>query len=255
MQTSKHSTFKRLIGGGIAAAAISGGAIVAQAPVASASNVWDRLAECESNGNWSINTGNGYYGGLQFSQQSWQAVGGSGLPSQASKAEQISRAQQLHAIQGWGAWPSCASQLGLYGESPNAGATSSGSNTGGQSQQQAPSSRSSSPLLSSRLPSSPLRSRSRLSLHRSRSQSQSPSPRLSPSQSRSLNQRVSPTATPLPTPLSRTLTLRSRTRPTPFSRATPSLKSPTSSASSGPTCGAPTPTRWRTPTSSSSATS
>ncbi len=76
-------------------------------------SVWDRLAECESGGNWSINTGNGYYGGLQFSLSSWRAVGGSGYPHQASKSEQISRAEQLLQIQGWGAWPACSSKLGL----------------------------------------------------------------------------------------------------------------------------------------------
>ena len=75
--------------------------------------VWDRIAQCESGGNWSINTGNGYYGGLQFSLQSWQAVGGSGLPSDASKAEQIARAEKLKAIQGFGAWPACSAKLGL----------------------------------------------------------------------------------------------------------------------------------------------
>lgn len=76
-------------------------------------SVWDRLAACESGGNWSINTGNGYYGGLQFTPASWRAVGGSGLPSQASREEQISRAQALQARQGWGAWPACSSKLGL----------------------------------------------------------------------------------------------------------------------------------------------
>lgn len=75
--------------------------------------VWDNLAACESGGNWSTNTGNGFYGGLQFTLSSWAAVGGSGLPSEASKAEQIMRAEQLQSMQGWGAWPSCASQLGL----------------------------------------------------------------------------------------------------------------------------------------------
>lgn len=87
------------------------------APAASSTaanaGVWDRLAECESNGNWSINTGNGFYGGLQFTLQSWRAVGGSGYPHQASKSEQINRAEQLRNIQGWGAWPACAKQLGL----------------------------------------------------------------------------------------------------------------------------------------------
>jgi LysM repeat protein len=82
------------------------------APV-SADGVWDRLAQCESGGNWQINTGNGYYGGLQFSLSSWQGVGGQGYPHQASKSEQIARAEQLLAVQGWGAWPACSSALGL----------------------------------------------------------------------------------------------------------------------------------------------
>ena len=84
-------------------------------PVVSTSDgsVWDRLAQCESGGNWSISTGNGYYGGLQFSLASWRGVGGSGYPHQASRAEQISRAEALKARQGWGAWPACSSKLGL----------------------------------------------------------------------------------------------------------------------------------------------
>lgn len=85
---------------------------VAAAPVASGS-VWDRLAQCEAGGNWSINTGNGYYGGLQFTISSWQAVGGSGLPSDASREEQIQRGEMLLAKQGWGAWPACTAKLGL----------------------------------------------------------------------------------------------------------------------------------------------
>ncbi|HEX6421244.1 MAG TPA: transglycosylase family protein [Acidimicrobiales bacterium] len=75
--------------------------------------VWDRLAECESGGNWSINTGNGYYGGLQFSQSSWNAAGGSGNPANASRAEQIRVAENLLDMQGWGAWPACSAKLGL----------------------------------------------------------------------------------------------------------------------------------------------
>jgi resuscitation-promoting factor RpfB len=82
------------------------------APVASGS-VWDRLAQCEAGGNWSINTGNGYYGGLQFSAGSWHAMGGSGLPHQASRETQIAMGERLLAAQGWGAWPSCSRQLGL----------------------------------------------------------------------------------------------------------------------------------------------
>jgi LysM repeat protein len=75
--------------------------------------VWDRLAQCESSGDWSINTGNGYYGGLQFALSSWEWVGGSGYPHEASKAEQIARAEILLERQGWDAWPACSSQLGL----------------------------------------------------------------------------------------------------------------------------------------------
>lgn len=76
--------------------------------------VWDSLAQCESGGNWSINTGNGYYGGLQFNLQTWQAYGGSGYPHENSKAEQIRIATKLRdARGGYGAWPACASKLGL----------------------------------------------------------------------------------------------------------------------------------------------
>ena len=99
----------------MAAATLAGAAVVAQAPAASAASEWDRLAQCESGGNWSINTGNGYYGGLQFRLESWQAVGGSGYPHQASKEEQIHRAAKLQAIQGWRAWPACSARLGLSG--------------------------------------------------------------------------------------------------------------------------------------------
>ena len=79
----------------------------------SGSNVWDEIAQCESGGNWSIDTGNGFYGGLQFSLSSWQAVGGVGYPNDATAAQQIAAAQQLESMQGWGAWPVCSSELGL----------------------------------------------------------------------------------------------------------------------------------------------
>ena len=74
--------------------------------------MWDDLAQCEAGGNWSINTGNGYYGGLQFALQSWRSVGGSGYPHQHSREEQIYRGERLLEQQGWGAWPSCSRQLG-----------------------------------------------------------------------------------------------------------------------------------------------
>jgi uncharacterized protein YabE (DUF348 family) len=76
--------------------------------------VWDALAQCESGGNWAINTGNGYYGGLQFNVGTWQAYGGSGLPSQASRETQIAIATKVRdASGGYGAWPACAARLGL----------------------------------------------------------------------------------------------------------------------------------------------
>ena len=75
--------------------------------------VWDKIAACESGGNWSINTGNGFYGGLQFTLSTWHAYGGSGNPSNASKGAQIAVAKRVQAAQGWGAWPACTSKLGL----------------------------------------------------------------------------------------------------------------------------------------------
>src|SRR5699024_2846196 len=88
------------------------------APTAPSGSVWDRIAQCESGGNWSINTGNGYYGGLQFSASTWKAFGGGKYASTADKATrapQIDIAKKVQAAQGWGAWPSCTSQLGIRG--------------------------------------------------------------------------------------------------------------------------------------------
>ncbi len=78
------------------------------------SSVWDSLAACEAGGNWAINTGNGYYGGLQFNLGTWQGYGGSGLPSENSREEQIRIATMVRdASGGYGAWPACSSSLGL----------------------------------------------------------------------------------------------------------------------------------------------
>jgi hypothetical protein len=73
---------------------------------------WDEMAQCEAGGNWSINTGNGYYGGLQFSLGTWQEYGGTGYPHQASKATQIAIGKKVQADKGWAAWPGCARYLG-----------------------------------------------------------------------------------------------------------------------------------------------
>jgi hypothetical protein len=78
-----------------------------------AGGVWDRLAQCESGGNWGASTGNGFSGGLQFSPGTWRANGGTGSASDASRSEQIVVARRVLASQGWGAWPVCSSRLGM----------------------------------------------------------------------------------------------------------------------------------------------
>lgn len=83
---------------------------------AASDETWNRLAGCESGGNWSINTGNGYYGGVQFSLSSWRYAGGTAWasrPDLATRAEQVWAAERLLARQGWGAWPACSRRLGL----------------------------------------------------------------------------------------------------------------------------------------------
>ncbi|TQE43250.1 DUF348 domain-containing protein [Corynebacterium phoceense] len=88
----------------------------AAAPAVADGSVWDTLAQCESTGNWSINTGNGFSGGLQFTDSTWQAFGGGEYASQAwqaSREQQIAVAQKVQAAQGWGAWPACTAKLGI----------------------------------------------------------------------------------------------------------------------------------------------
>ncbi|MFF4834233.1 transglycosylase family protein [Streptomyces sp. NPDC001315] len=90
--------------------------------------VWDRIAQCESGGNWHINTGNGYYGGLQFSAGTWRAYGGSGYAptaDRATRAQQIAVATKVQGAQGWGAWPTCAARAGASGGAPAAPASGS----------------------------------------------------------------------------------------------------------------------------------
>ncbi|OAV60248.1 resuscitation-promoting factor [Enteractinococcus helveticum] len=94
----------------------SGGNTGASAPAVPSGSVWDRLAQCESGGNWSINTGNGYYGGVQFSGPTWNAMGGQKYAPTADKAtreQQIEIASKLQAQSGWGQWPACSASLGL----------------------------------------------------------------------------------------------------------------------------------------------
>ncbi|MDF2256534.1 transglycosylase family protein [Streptomyces ferralitis] len=91
--------------------------------------VWDRIASCESGGNWHINTGNGYYGGLQFSASTWAAYGGTNYAptaSEASRSAQIAVANRVQAAQGWGAWPVCSGQAGASGSAPAESAPQTG---------------------------------------------------------------------------------------------------------------------------------
>ncbi|MFF3449842.1 transglycosylase family protein [Streptomyces sp. NPDC002667] len=98
------------------------------------SGVWDRIAQCESGGNWHINTGNGYYGGLQFSAGTWRAYGGTAYAPTADKASrsgQIAVASKVQSAQGWGAWPTCSARAGAYGTAP--GSSGSGRSPGSAS--------------------------------------------------------------------------------------------------------------------------
>jgi LysM repeat protein len=99
----------------VAGAVLSAPAIAAPAASADTGSAWDRLAQCESSGNWAINTGNGFSGGLQFTPSTWRAFGGQGLAHHASREQQIAVAERVLSKQGWGAWPACSRKLGLRG--------------------------------------------------------------------------------------------------------------------------------------------
>ncbi|MCG7259965.1 transglycosylase family protein [Corynebacterium aurimucosum] len=86
------------------------------APAVADGSVWDSIAQCEATGNWAINTGNGFSGGLQFTPSTWAAFGGTEYAPeawQASREQQIAVAEKVQAAQGWGAWPACTAKLGL----------------------------------------------------------------------------------------------------------------------------------------------
>lgn len=111
------STFMKRFVGVLASLALALGLVsLATPPASAASTVWDKVARCESGGNWKINTGNGYYGGLQFSSRTWRGFGGGKYASranQATKGEQIAIARRVLATQGPGAWPTCSRKAGL----------------------------------------------------------------------------------------------------------------------------------------------
>jgi hypothetical protein len=130
-KTARHAkpsvTAPLLAAGGLTTAlVVADGALVAGAAFADAApsvENFERLAQCESGGRWDINTGNGYYGGLQFSASTWRGIGYGGLPHRASKATQIEAGQKLQARSGWGQWPACSRKLGLRGGGGGATAT------------------------------------------------------------------------------------------------------------------------------------
>ncbi|MFF1870445.1 transglycosylase family protein [Kitasatospora herbaricolor] len=121
--TGRHrrvrNSFKRRLVATIGVSGIFGATIpLAIAGTAGAASVttWDKVAQCESSGNWAINTGNGFYGGLQFTQSTWTEFGGAQYAARAdlaTKAQQISVAEKVLASQGPGAWPVCSIRAGL----------------------------------------------------------------------------------------------------------------------------------------------
>ncbi len=119
----------RVTGVAVAGVATVAGGMATASSAQAGGSVWDRVAQCESGGNWSINTGNGYYGGLQFSDRTWDGFGGeryAATANRATKAQQITIAQKVLKVQGPGAWPTCGARAGLTranGASASAGST------------------------------------------------------------------------------------------------------------------------------------
>ncbi|MGW2330832.1 transglycosylase family protein [Streptomyces sp. NPDC001700] len=139
---SKATRITALVG--LAGAAVATPLIGATSASAATSSQWDQVAQCESGGNWSINTGNGYYGGLQFSSSTWAAFGGTAFAptaDKAGKAQQIQVAEKVLASQGKGAWPVCGKGLTSGGApaAPAPSAPQQSQSESAQPQQQAPS--------------------------------------------------------------------------------------------------------------------
>jgi resuscitation-promoting factor RpfA len=114
-QAARRRTVPAVVAGVAGAAGVVG---LAGPAAAAPDEAWDRLASCESSGNWSIRTGNGYYGGLQFLPSTWKAFGGHEFAPQADRAtreQQIIVAERTLAAQGWNAWPQCSRKMGVRG--------------------------------------------------------------------------------------------------------------------------------------------
>ncbi|MFI9330303.1 transglycosylase family protein [Kitasatospora sp. NPDC052868] len=114
--TKRNRVRMAVVAGAAVAALPVAGLVTATSASAASVSTWDAVAQCESGGNWAINTGNGFYGGLQFTPSTWAAYGGTAYASQANqatKAQQISVAEKVLASQGPGAWPVCSVKAGL----------------------------------------------------------------------------------------------------------------------------------------------
>lgn len=113
-------TVRRMTQVALAGAIVGAPLAFAMAPAQAATSGvnWDAIAQCESGGNWSINTGNGFYGGLQFTMSTWHAYGGQGSPQNATREEQIAVAERVASGQGMNAWPVCSKRAG-YNAGPS----------------------------------------------------------------------------------------------------------------------------------------
>ncbi|AKA96280.1 resuscitation-promoting factor [Corynebacterium ulcerans] len=115
-ETANEVIDEKVITPAVAATIKRGTKKAASAPAVANGSVWDQLAQCESTGNWAINTGNGFSGGLQFTDSTWAGFGGTAYAPRAhlaTREQQIAVAQKVQAAQGWGAWPACTSKMGL----------------------------------------------------------------------------------------------------------------------------------------------
>ena len=113
---SRRGTRLRLAGGALTVTALAAGGVAVATGAGASDTVWDRVAMCESSGDWDINTDNPFYGGLQFTYDTWKGFGGQQYATtadQATKSEQIAVAQEVLKVQGPGAWPVCSKEAGL----------------------------------------------------------------------------------------------------------------------------------------------
>ena len=114
--SAKRNRVRMVVMAGAVAALPVAGLVTANSASAASVSTWDKVAQCESTGNWSIDSGNGFYGGLQFTSSTWAAFGGTSYAPQAhqaTKAQQIAIGEKVLAAQGPGAWPVCSVKAGL----------------------------------------------------------------------------------------------------------------------------------------------